>query len=334
MAVELAVQGKKEETLAILNQIESNSATPSILLKVHETKAELYLQVLQYDSALYFAKKISRYQSNEPIGLLICAQAYSLMGIKDSATYYAKEALDKSTSLYNKYNLLYVVTNDDRTKDIEAIRQVASERADIQKNLLAQKGNLSQATQLLEQDLTRKPDMRWLYVVIGVFLLISSCSILYYILRKRKQHQLIIADLQEKETIQVQLEQSITNLSQLQDSKHEQMIVEIEHSCQLFRESSDIKTDLCWKDYKKLCDILNQQFYLLALKLQQLEEINERDVRLCALVLLDLSHATIADLMCVEESSVGKLKERTARKLKTSRKNMRQVLINIILGDN
>ncbi len=78
---------------------------------------------------------------------------------------------------------------------------------------------------------------------------------------------------------------------------------------------------------------IDQYFYLFASKLQQVPSINERDVRLCVLILIDLSHAQIAQLMYVEENSVGKLKERAAKKLHTSRKNMRQTLLNVILGD-
>jgi hypothetical protein len=50
-------------------------------------------------------------------------------------------------------------------------------------------------------------------------------------------------------------------------------------------------------------------------------------------VLLNLSHACIADMMFVEENSVGKLKERTAKRLSTSRKNMREKLLKITIGD-
>ena len=131
MAVELAVQGKKEETLAILNQIESNNATPSVLLNVLETKAELYLQVQQYDSAIYYSKKLSQYQKDRPTNHLICAQAYSYIGQKDSAIFYAKKVVSQSNSIYTLGNAYYMLTNDNTISGIEEIKEVAADRADI-----------------------------------------------------------------------------------------------------------------------------------------------------------------------------------------------------------
>ena len=86
------------------------------------------------------------------------------------------------------------------------------------------------------------------------------------------------------------------------------------------------------KEYGQMCRIADQQFYLFASKLQK-EGLKEREIRLCLLVLLNLSHARIADMMFVEENSVGKLKERTAKRLSTSRKNMREKLLKITIGD-
>ena len=306
MAVELAVQGKKEETLVILNQIESNNATPSILLKVHETKAELYLQVQQYDSALYIAKRISRYQSDEPVGLLICAQAYSLMGIKDSATSYANEALDKSTSIYNKNNLLYIATNDDRTKDIDAIRQVASERADIQKNLLTQKGNLSQATQVLEQDLTRKPDMRgWMIV----FIILLSCVVIFIIIRKQRLHR-----------------QSIQHKVDIMEDKQ---VDNITKTIERYIDTNNIEKTLRWKNYVTLKSDADLYMGGIVSTLETYH-LNETEIRYCVLFMLDFTPRRIAVMLHYNyPSGIKTLKKRICDKIVTQPQFLKETLLKI-----
>ena len=83
--------------------------------------------------------------------MIICAQAYSNLGIGDSATYYAEKVLNASSSLGDINNALYILTNDDKTKDTDAIREIAASRSDTQKLLEIRQGRLSQAVQLLEQ---------------------------------------------------------------------------------------------------------------------------------------------------------------------------------------
>ena len=100
----------------------------------------------QYDSALYYAKG-----NHDAAGLLIKAQAYSYLSIKDSAVYYAKLVLSITHELHNQNNALYILTNDDESKDKAAIRQTAADRADIPKSIEIRQAQLAQAVQLLEQ---------------------------------------------------------------------------------------------------------------------------------------------------------------------------------------
>ena len=321
MAFEKAELGKKEEALSILDSITSGCHNTAILTKTWETRAEIYRMVSQYDSAIYCAHVLQSQGNRELTGTLILAQSFSMLEMHDSALHFAYIVLaDSQASYQNIFNALYIVSHNDSTLSNNSIRDIASHREDIRYyDYEPLKEKLTRAVQILQQDLTRTPNIMWLYAIIGTLIAVGIVATIY-VERKRRRHQL--------------LSQQISDLENMNKETIDDMLVQLENRCAMFRSSTHLKEDLCWNNYEKLCVVINQQFYLLALKLQQLEEINERDVRLCALVLLDLSHATIADLMCVEESSVGKLKERTARKLKTSRKNMRQVLINIILGDN
>ena len=329
MAFELAQQGKKGETLTLLAAIENQCSNKNLLAKTWETKAELYLLCTQqYDSAIYYADKIHQTGAYESNGLLIKAQAFSLMSIRDSATYYAEQVLNQSIALGELNNALYILTNDDETKEKTEIRQTAADRSDIQKLLEIRQGKLSQAVQLLAQDLNREPDWRWLYVLIAIVLFAVSFTILYYIWRKRKEHQQIMAELQVKEEVHAQLEQTISDLSQLQEARQNQILQDVEAVCELLHNSSDIRTELCWNNYMQMCTIVNRRLYSIAERLQSFS-LSEKEVRLCILVLLHSSTKQMVDMIPYSQSGLGKFKNTTARKLGTTTANLRPFLLNL-----
>ena len=316
MAVEQAVQGKKEETLTILNQIESNSATPSVLLNVLETKAELYLQVQQYDSAIYYSKKLSQYQKDRPTNHLICAQAYSYIGQKDSAIFYAKKVVSQSNSIYTLGNAYYMLTNDNTISGIEEIKEVAADRADILLEVSHQRSKLSQATQLLEQDLNKPLNLIWLYSIFGTCVLIG-CALWVYIICKKKRQQL--------------LSQQVENLEYQAKTSIESMRTRIEEACITFAHSSNIEKDLSWKDYDAMTSKVNHHFFMLATKLQN-KGLTEKEIRLCVLTLLNFGYDEMANLLYYSPNGVGKFKMRTAKKIGATAKNLRDFLITIAVS--
>ena len=269
--------------------------------------------------------------------MIICAQAYSNLGIGDSATYYAEKVLNASSSLGDINNALYILTNDDKTKDTDAIREIAASRSDTQKLLEIRQGRLSQAEQLLEKDLYSKNDYRWIYAIIGVILFAGSCAILYYIWHKRKVHSRLIHDIDIKQEQKTQLESSIvamhseiSQLSEQQQKTHQQLLSNIETTCSTLRNSKDILSELNWKDYSQMCAITNTLFNKLADSLQKMG-LSEREVRLCVLVLINgYSDKQMADILCYGEKSIRGIKRYVANKLGTSSANMRVFMIELI----
>ena len=333
MALECAVQGEKDETLILTNQILQECKDNNVLAKVLETRAEMYLQIQQYDSALLYARELSLYQGGEPTGLLISAQACSLKGEKDSATIYANAALEKATSPYHLYNLLYVSTNDDKSKDLDAVRKVAADRADIQKVLLSQRGDLSRAAQLLEQDLHRPINLKWLYSILGTCVLIGGV-LWIYVIRKKKRHQLLcqqVTQLEDMHTIeQHRLEMMVKEHTEYENS----LVTQIEQTCSVFYNSNHLKEDLCWSNYDKMCDTVNQQFCYTVQKLQTTYSLNDKEVRLCVLILIGISNSKqLADMLCYGESGIRNFKNRTAKKLSTNSIELRNKLLKIAAGE-
>ena len=332
MAFEKAMLADKEACLACLHTIEKNYSNRDVLLKTMETKAELYLKCKQYDSVLYYASILCKELPNYSAGFLLQAQAYSYLAIQDSAIYYAERVLDNSPTLEEMNNALYILTNDDESKDKAAIRQTAADRSDTQKLIELRQMKISQAAQLLEQDINRKPDWRWLYAVIATMLIIGA-AIVVYVYRKHKKHDLLaqkISDLTLKSNaVQANHEKLVNRY----ESQHQRREEETLHRCALLRNCPQIAVELKWSDFDAACSIIDSHFYLLATKLRQKAVLNETEIRLCILVLIGLNRSQIANTMPYALNSIGKLKDQTAKKLGTSGKNLRDFLIKMVVDE-
>ena len=320
MAFRLAEQGKKDETLALLDSIARNCNDKNVILKTWETKAEMYREISQYDSAIYCANQMQLSDWIGLTGIMIKAQSFYRLNEKDSALFYANLILDNSYSSYqNRFNALYIVTNGDSTLSKERIREYASQREDIRYYEHEPKQNqLSQATQLLEQDLTREPDLRWLYSTIGTLVLISF-GLFFYVRKKHRKREL--------------LSQQIEELENRNNNTIAQISAQIENNIALLSQSANLKEDLSWSDYNKMCVIINQQVGMLALKLQKTYKLSEREIRLCILTMLNLGYDEIADMLYYAPSGVGKLKLRIAKKLGTTSKNLHHFLLLIAVHE-
>ncbi len=110
----------------------------------------------------------------------------------------------------------------------------------------------------------------------------------------------------------------------------QQLTEQIEKRCSMLRKSTNLTGDLCWSDFDKMCSIVNQQFFLFASKLKGTNILNETEIRLCILVLIGLTRQEMSTTLPYALSSVGKLKDNTAKKLGTTGKNLREHLINMI----
>ena len=325
MAFEAAEMADTCACLPLLRQITCDSIAPDVQTFVVMTHAKLSLKCKQYDSAIYYARRIGG--SPIPLVSLILAQSYSYLGVKDSAIYYAKQVLTDSKSLYDINNALYILTNDDDMRDKASIRKMAAVRADIQKQLKINQGHLSQAVQLLEQDINRKPDLRWLMAIIGTLLAIGGI-IGFYVYQKRKKQALLAQKIEVLEKTANTIQEKKDELVERYQTNHKQIEDEINSRCSMLKTNESIKKNLAWKNYKKMCRIVDQRFYFLASKLRNNHFLDETEVRLCILTLLDCEYDRIAELLWHAPTSIGTLKMRVAEKLGTTAKNLRRYLID------
>lgn len=332
MAYEKAMLSDEDATFKLLDDITHSYVNREVNFKVIETKAELFLRICRYDSALHYASILCKELPNYSAGFLLQAQAYSYLAIQDSAVYYAERVLDNSPTLEETNNALYILTNDDESKDKAAIRQTAADRSDTQKLIELRQMKISQAAQLLEQDIVRKPDLRWLYSLLGTMLIVAA-AIAVYVHRKHKKQELLVQKISnlthQSKAIQEKHEKLVDGYKSQQHRRMEETL----HRCDLLRECPQIAVELKWSDFDAACSIIDSHFYLLASKLRQKEILNETEIRLCILVLIGLNRIQIANTMPYALNSIGKLKDQTAKKLGTTGKNLRDFLIKMVVDE-
>ena len=332
MAFELAEQGRKEDALSLLAKIQTACTNGGVIIKILETKAEIYIKAGQPDSAACCIKELNLLGYKDPAGMLIMAQSFSRMGIRDSAILYANCVLsDTNSSFQNRFNALYLLSHNDTTLNQDEIRVIASEREDIRYyEYEPLKEQLVNAVQLLMYDLHHKPDLRWLYVMIATICVIGL-SIFVYIYRKRKQHQLLTQQIGDLENTASTIQQKHNELTELYITNQQRIKDDILNKCELLRHNKDFTTHYAWNDFERMNSAIDQQFYMLALKLRRKEVLNETELRLCVLVLVGFSRVEIAEMLPYALNSVGKLKDHTAKLLGTTGKNLRDFLLNLAI---
>ena len=313
MAYECAILGEKQESLSLIRQIQQQCTDPNVLLLSYETMAEMYRIQAEFDSTIYWINQAQLYGDIGHYGSVIKAQAFDNLGIEDSAIHYATLLLADTTAPYHaKFNALYIISHSDSVLSKDSALAIASQREDIRHyEYEPDKEKLTVAVELLKHDLSRKPFWPWLLLTICLLLIGGGIAGLSRY-KKEKRRQLLSQQIQD-----LQMAKDATTLEKKQA---------IEKQCKLFASSHNIVVDLCWKDYDALCNVVNQHFLMLALKLQQ-ENLTEKEVRLCVLSLFNLGYEEMADMLCYAPNGIGKFKMRTAKKLGTTAKKMRDFLI-------
>ena len=306
-AYECAEMRKKTIAFESLKIIEEQCIDSNVMARVLETKAEACLKSNEYDSVLFFINHTYPPFSRETSNLLLRAQAFSYLEEKDSALFYALQVINGASSWFEKNNAYYILANFDDSSSKSDVLQLAADRSDVQKLIEIRQGQLSQATQLLEQDLSRKPDLSWFYAIL-VTLLLIGIGITAYVNRKRRQHRL---------------------LSQQMNDIQQRKLEEIEKYCGYLQNCTNLEQELSWTNYDRMCEIINRNMYQLILSLQSYDNLTEGDIRLCVLVLIDLSYANMASMLKLSKKSISKLKSIAAHKLNTNMKNLREKLLEI-----
>ena len=332
MAFELALQKLSKESLALTDIIEKECIDEGVLTKIWETRAQSYFECAKYDSTIYCVRKLQSLGNFDQTGNLLLARAYESLGITDSALYYAKRVFEESNFYGDKYNVLYILSHYDSTLKSDEILSLTSQREDLRfDEYEPEKVKLTQAVQLLEQDLTRKPNLTWLWATLATLCIIAT-SISIYIRKKKAKHQLISQQVEALQQTRDSLSAQTRQIENEQKLRQEKMLAEIELFCNSITEEN-MKKELCWIDFTQMCTIVNQRMFGLVDKLKARGITSMTEIRICVLLALDRFNAKqMANVVPCTYDSFKTTKSLIVKKLNVSRENIHSYLIKLAVG--
>ena len=313
MAFCRAMQKNRSETSLLLGSIEKECTDSNVIAKTWETRAILYKNIIQYDSAIWAANHVSYNKNFESTSCLIKAQAFSRRGMNDSALHYANRVMSSSSASYqDKYNALYILTNKDSAITSHDKDSLVAVRADIGMYQTHDAKLLGHAIEILQQDNKEQP-IKGLVILLMIVLIMIG--VLLGVIRMLRQQQLkkvrhIIHKAQS-------LSQHTHQLEKLQQEKRSMILDEIGQTCTTLQKSTNLD-ELCWNNYGQMCACVNKRFYSLASKLQERYDLSEREIRLCILVLIGFDRKQTSELLRYSLTGIGKLKDTTAKKMGTT----------------
>lgn len=305
MAWEQAVMGHKDSALALVAAAVENYPHPPLTEKVIESRAAACLFAEEYDSVLLYTVP----PANDYL-LMLRAQAYSYIGRDDSATCYARALLPRVSNPFYLDDIYYILTHNDAQAGTDDLRELSSERADVQKAIELRHGKLMQAVQILQNDRSvRRTETRTM-VVMSMLGALLAAILTVGIITIRERRRLYRDKEQHEHARQEELARTLANL----------------------QDAEDIRLELSWGDYQALCIKTDRLFHGLAERLIK-DGLNEQDIRICVLVLIGMSHKQIASMLPCSPKSIGKLKDITAHKLGVSGGQLRETLVRQVVDN-
>lgn len=291
MAWEKAVLSEKTSALDLIDSALLLSQDSALLVKVLESRVAAHLYASEYDSVLLYTAHI-----NAPSVYMnmVRAQAFALIAENDSAVIYARHVLQQTHNPRYLDDVYYILTQCDSAAVVEDLRQLSSQRTDVQRTLERNQPEWIEAMLIAQHSLKpRNPKVRY---IIGGLIALALClgaswgAVL--LLRRRSREN------------------------------------SIEQQCLELSKAPDMKAQLCWNDYPLFRNACNARLSGIVDKLEQ-RGLSEREIRIAVLVLIGFSYAEMAEILFRAENGIGKDKYTIAKRLGVSAKELRETLISI-----
>ena len=324
MAFCMAMQMNRNETLRLINDIQSHCLDSNVLAKTWETKAIMYETFEVHDSAIIAINNMYNPEIFGTTAYTIKAQAFSHIGIHDSALYYAQRVMANSSASYqDMYNALYILTNKDSLLISSAKDSLIAIRADIGICRRNEANLLGHAVEQVLHDDNIQPKSI-IVTRILIFMLIIIVLLCVFRIIKHRQIQKVHHIIHKAHNIDERTKKQERRYLE----KELSILDEIELVCSALKKSNNLN-EIYWDNYLELCACVNKRFYSLADKLKEQYDLSEREVRLCILVFIGFSRKRISELLHYSLTGVGKLKDTTAKKIGTSGADLRSFLLKL-----
>lgn len=329
--VNLKEYTKADSVLRIADDYEIDSAYYASLIDIKALK--LYNQQM-YDSALVCLLSIKDYPRNVEERCYSAhqiLQCYTRINKIALTQHYAEYVVKYSHNAGYRSNAYYVLMKiSEHSNDFNRLAKYSYLREDMDRiNRCYMEAYASATTKLMTYIANPKPFRYWkIAIMVCLVLIVSAISVI--IVHNKRSKEMVIQNARVE-----------TELHEWQEKMREKLAIEEANATAKRKIISDIvmmhaedftPDSEIWKDEKELFRLANSSFGFLIYRLRDTyRNLNDREVKICLMVLLDFPNKTIANIACCSEDSISTIKQRLAKKLSTSPRELREFLMDFIL---
>lgn len=319
---------------SLLHVAEEYHIDSAYYARMVETRGMYYYEMQQYDSALVYLESIKdflRSVEENCFNAHQILQCYSRINKIDMALFYAEYIVRYSQNVGLQSNAYYILMKiAECANDVKKLSEYSYLREDMdRKNRCYMESYASATTKLTTYIANPEPFRYWKITIFVCFVVIVSAISLIIVHRKRNKEIAIQKAIVEAE------------LHKWQEQMREKLAIEEANAAAKRKIISDIvmmhTEDFLpykgiWKDEKELYRLANSSFGFIIYRLHDTyRNLNNREVKICLMVLLDFPNKTIANIACCSEESISTIKQRLAKKLSTSPRELREFLMDFIM---
>ena len=329
--VNLQEYEKVDSILQLASTYEIDSAYYASLIDIKSLK--LYNQQM-YDSALVCLLSIKDYPRDieeRCYSAHQILQCYTRINKIALTQHYAEYVVKYSHNAGYRSNAYYVLMKiSEHSNDFNRLAKYSYLREDMDRiNRCYMEAYASATTKLMTYIANPKPFRYWkIAIMVCLVLIVSAISVI--IVHNKRSKEMVIQNARVE-----------TELHEWQEKMREKLAIEEANAAAKRKIISDIvmmhaenftPDSEIWKDEKELFRLANSSFGFLIYRLRDTyRNLNSREVKICLMVLLDFPNKTIANIACCSEDSISTIKQRLAKKLSTSPRELREFLMDFIL---
>ena len=293
-----------------------------------------YYEQQQYDLALLLLETIEEYSCSINAQCFYyhqIIQCYTRINKITLTQHYAEYVVRNSQNAGYKSNAYYVLMKiSEQSNDLNRLAKYSYLREDMDRMNRCYMEAYAGATTKLKTYIANPYPFRIRNMLIVICLLLIIIAILWGIMG-RKRNKKVVA---EKASVEAELHK-------WQEQMREKLAIE-EANVAVKRKIIDdivimhaedfLPNKEIWKDEKELFRLANSSFGFVIYRLHNIyRNLNNRELKICLMVLLGFPNKTIANIVCCFEDSISTLKQRLAKKLSTSPREMREFLMDFIM---
>ena len=312
---------------SLLRIAQTYSLDSAYRARYYETQGLYFYEQQQYDSALvYFNQGLNYWQSEEEKCFSYLKIMQVSLDIHDlaQAIPYAQCIIKLSNNPNHLINAYYCLMQKAKSKNNAELLSVYSHaRTDAQRLLLNHANNSAEAMPKLEEYLSNPHPLRWIWITITGFIVVSLFLFVGAILyRKHTTKYLNSTTYRLKETT-ILLQEANEKIENLSTRIKKQEVVEAQPKSSYYfnKNINSIRSEFPapsnkWNDYKRLKKDIDPWLHNWLRALDQLN-LADREKILCVYTLLypHLSTAKLADYMNYDKDGIRVFKTRIAQKL-------------------